>query len=766
MNEITTPKYGIGAPIRRREDPALITGRGRYTGDITPEGTLHAVVVRSQAAHGRFTIGGLEEARAAPGVHLVWTAEDIADLGDIQCKTLFRLADGSRIQSVEHPILARGTVRFVGEPIAFVVADTVLEAKDAAEMLMVDYDTLDAAVDTLAAAEPGAPLVWPERGTNVAFEYLTGDKAAADAAFARAARVVELTLVNNRLVANYMETRAAIGEYDAASGRYTLTAGTQGGHAVRDIIARDLLKIDPAQLRVVTPDVGGGFGTKSFVYGEYPLLLKAAEALGRPVKWVQERSEHFQIDSHGRDNVTRARLALDADNRFIGLDIDLTAAMGAYLHQFGPDIPRGGVSMSTGLYDIPALSVRVRGVFTNTVPVDAYRGAGRPEAAFVIERLVDLAARETGSDPIELRVRNFIKPEQLPYRTPTKRLYDTGDFAGHLARAAGVADVAGFPARLEESRAAGKWRGLGIASYVEACAFPGSEEANVVLNRDGTATLFIGTQTNGQGHATAYGQVIAGYLGLDLDKVETVQGDTDRVAKGDGTGGSRSIPLGLASVDIASKLLVKQLKELAADRLEAAAQDIELEGGAARVVGTDKALPLADLAAAAPAEMLKAYGNFQQDECTYPNGTHVCELEIDPDTGVTEIKRYTVVDDFGVTVNPMLLAGQIHGGVVQSIGQALLEHTVYDESGQLLTATFLDYTMPRADDLPNFHFETHNVPSTTNLLGIKGAGEAGTVGATPAVMNAVVDALDRARGIRHIDMPATPARLWAAIHAA
>jgi carbon-monoxide dehydrogenase large subunit len=764
MNEIVTTKYGIGAPVRRREDASLITGHGRYTGDMTPEGTLHAVLVRSQVAHGRFTLSGLDEARAAPGVRLVWTAADVSDLGDLPCKVLFRLHDGSRVKATEHPLLARGTVRHVGEAIAFVVADSVAEARDAAELISVDYDPLDAVVETAAALAPDAPRVWADRPDNLAYELLSGDREKTDAAFARAARVVELTLVNNRLVANYMEPRAAIGAFDPETGRYTLTAGTQGGHSVRDIVAKDIMRIDPKRLRVVTPDVGGGFGTKSFVYGEYPLVLKAAEVLGRPVKWIQERSEHFQIDSHGRDNVTKAALALDADGRFIGLRIDLVAAMGAYLSQYGPDIPRGGISMSTGLYDIDALSVRVRAVFTHTVPVDAYRGAGRPEAAYVIERLVDRAARELGVDPVELRLRNFIRNDQLPYRTATGRLYDTGEFDGHLRRAVEVADVAGFPARRAAAKAEGRWRGIGIASYVEACAFPGSEEANVVLNRDGTATLFIGTQTNGQGHATAYGQLIAAYLGLDLDKIETVQGDTDRVAKGDGTGGSRSIPLGLASVDIASKVLVKQLKDLAADRLEASAEDIELVGGAARVVGTDKAVPLSDIAATAPVEMLRAHGNFQQDECTYPNGTHVCEVEVDPETGVTRVVRHTVVDDFGVTVNPVLLAGQVHGGVVQSIGQALLERTVFDDSGQLLTATFLDYCMPRADDVPFFHFETRNVPSTTNLLGIKGAGEAGTVGATPAVVNAVVDALDHGAGIRDLDMPLTPARVWAAIH--
>jgi aerobic carbon-monoxide dehydrogenase large subunit len=764
MNDIAMPKFGIGAPIRRREDAALITGHGRYTGDIAPEGALHAIVVRSQVAHARIAVAGLDEVRGAPGVRLVWTGEDIADFGGLPCKVLPRRADGSRVPGPEHPLLARGIVRHVGDPIAFIVADTALDARDASELLQVDYDTLDAVTDTARALDPDAPLVWPDSGSNLAFEKSGGDAGAVDAAFARADRVVSLTLVNNRVVANYMETRAAIGEFDPGTGRYTLTTGTQGGHSVRDIIARDILRIDPARLRVVTPDVGGGFGTKSFVYGEYPLVLKAAEALGRPVKWVQERSEHFQIDSHGRDNVTRAELAVDADGRFLALRIDLIAAMGAYLHQYGPDIPRGGLTMSTGLYDIPALYTHLRGVYTHTVPVDAYRGAGRPEAAFVIERLVDHAARELGMDPVDLRIRNFIRPDQLPYRTPTGRNYDTGDFAGHLRRAVEVADIKGFPARRAASVDAGKWRGIGIASYVEACAFPGSEEANVVLNRDGTATLFIGTQTNGQGHATAYGQLIASYLGIDLASVETVQGDTDRVARGEGTGGSRSIPLGLASVDIASKVLVKQIRELAADRLEASPADIELVDGQVRVVGTDKTIPLADIAATAPTESLKAYGNFQQDECTYPNGTHICEVEIDPDTGETAVLRYTVVDDFGVTVNPMMLAGQVHGGVVQSIGQALLERTVYDDSGQLLTATFLDYTMPRADDVPSFHFETHNIPSTTNLLGIKGAGEAGTVGATPAVMNAVVDALDHAAGIRQVDMPATPARLWSVIN--
>ncbi len=429
------------------------------------------------------------------------------------------------------------------------------------------------------------------------------------------------------------------------------------------------------------------------------------------MKWVADRSDHFQIDAHGRDNVTTVELALDHDAKFLAIRVDLVAAMGAYLHQFGPYIPHGGVSMTPGLYDIGAMHVRVRGVYTNTTPVDAYRGAGRPEAAYVIERIVDLAARETGLGPVEIRRRNFIRPEQLPFRTLTGRLYDTGDFEGHLARAADLADLAGFAGRRAASAAKGFWRGIGVSSYVEACAFPGSEEANLVLNSNGTVTLFIGTQTNGQGHATAYAQVIGAHIGLDIDRIETVQGDTDRVRKGDGTGGSRSIPLGAASVEIASKQLAEQIKAIAADQLEASPADIELIDGLARVVGTDRSLTLADVAVKAPTpESLKAQGEFHQDECTYPNGTHVCEVEIDPETGVTKVVRYAIVDDFGVTVNPILLAGQIHGGVVQSVGQALLEHTVYDETGQLLTATFLDYAMPRADDMADIAFETRNVP--------------------------------------------------------
>jgi aerobic carbon-monoxide dehydrogenase large subunit len=485
------------------------------------------------------------------------------------------------------------------------------------------------------------------------------------------------------------------------------------------------------------------------------------------VKWTGDRTEHFLEDAQGRDNLVVAEMAMDKDGRFLGLRIDLTANMGAYSHQYGPEIPWIGATMSTGVYDITALGVTVRGVYTNTVPVDAYRGAGRPEAAFLVEKLVDACAHDLGLPVDEVRRRNFIRPEQFPYTTPTGRMYDVGEFAGHMDLAMDRADWAGFEKRLRESAARGKIRGIGMATYIEACAFAGSEPAHVRLNGDGTVTMLIGTQSNGQGHATAYAQFVAEKLNLDISKVEVRQGDTDELDKGGGTGGSRSIPLGGISAARAGEDLAEKIKKIAADEMEAAAADIELVDGVARIVGTDRAMDFAAIARAAKdPNDLKGFGEYVQDENTYPNGTHITEVEIDPDTGRTEILRYTIVDDFGATVNPMLLAGQVHGGVVQGIGQALTEDTVYGEDGQLITATFMDYGMPRADDVPSFHFETRNVPSTTNALGMKGAGEAGTIGATPSVMNAVTDALFRAYGIRHIDMPATPRRVWQAIQEA
>jgi carbon-monoxide dehydrogenase large subunit len=764
---VVTPKFGMGSPVSRLEDRRFLLGQGRYTDDIAEDGMLHGFVLRSPVAKGTFSIGGLDAARAAPGVHLVLTGADLADLGPLRSGAMQRQPDGSKAPTRDIPILCRDRVSYVGDAVAFVVANSRAAAQDAAELIEVDYETEDAAARTATALDAEAPLVWPDLGSNRAFHYEVGDFAATEAAFAKAAHVTSVEFYNNRLVANYMEARAAIAQVEEGSGRLVLTTGSQGVHALRSILAKQVFRIDPSQLRVVTPDVGGGFGPKTFVYREYALVLEAARRLGRAVKWTGDRAEHFLTDAQGRDNVARAQMAMDADGRFLALRVDLAANMGAYISQYGPFIPFIGVSMSTGVYDIPALAVSIDGVYTNTCPVDAYRGAGRPEAAYLLEKLVDACARDLGLGREEIRRRNFIRPEQFPYHTPTGRMYDVGEFDGHLTQALQRADWDGFEARMEQSRARGRLRGIGLATYIEACAFAGSEPAHVSLNGDGTVTLRIGTQTNGQGHATAYAQLAAEKLGLPVEKIVVRQGDTDELDSGGGTGGSRSIPLGGVSAVQAGEDLAVKLRRIAADELEAGVDDIELVDATARIVGTDRSLDFPALARAAKApEDLQGFGEFVQDEATYPNGTHICEVEIDPETGRTEVLDYVIVDDFGVTVNPILLAGQVHGGVVQGLGQALLEDTVYGEDGQLLTASFMDYAVPRADDVAFIKFETRNVPSTTNALGIKGAGEAGTIGATPAVMSAVTDALWRAHGIGHIEMPATPARVWAAIRAA
>ena len=564
-----------------------------------------------------------------------------------------------------------------------------------------------------------------------------------------------------------MDTRGVIAEYDGQ--RYTLTLGSQGSHIIRDIICNDVLRIPPDRMRVITPDVGGGFGTKLFPYREYVLAAVAAEHLRRPVKWVCERSEHFLGDSHGRDNISSARLALDNKGRFLALALDIIADMGAYLSCYAPYIPWLGAGMATGAYDIPVAHVRLRAAYTNTVPVDAYRGAGRPEASYLIERLVDAAAHDLDTAPDALRRKNLIKPKVLPYTTPTGKIYDSGDFAGCMARAQEIADWDGFNKRAAASKRAGKLRGIGIATYVEACGNNGPETAVVRLERDGNVTVLIGSQSTGQGHATSYAQLVAERLDLPPERVRVVQGDTDAIASGAGTGGSSSIPVGGVSVDRASKTLAEQLKQLAADALEAAPTDMEIADGAVRIAGTDHVISFVDLAAhpQAKPETLRASSQFGTDQPTFPNGTHIAEVEVDPDTGATAILNYVVVDDFGATLNPLLLAGQVHGGAVQGIGQALMEDTVYDPvSGQLLSASFMDYAMPRAGDAPSFVFETRNVPCKNNPLGVKGAGEAGAIGSCPALINAILDALWRDYKIRHIDMPATPQRVWAAITAA
>ena len=757
-------KFGFGQAVTRKEDDALLRGQGHYVADFAPPDALHAVVLRSPHAHAHFRLHDLERVRAMPGVRLLLTGDDTAGLGPLPTPGVL---EGVDIPVPVYPILARDEVRYVGDAIAFVVADTLEQAKDAAEAISVDWQPLLHVIGAVAALEKGAAQVWPDRPGNIAFETAAGDEAATKEAFARAARTTSLTIVNQRLVANYMDTRGVVAEHDGE--RYTFTLGSQGSHIIRDIIAGAVLKIPPEKMRVITPDVGGGFGTKLFPYREYALAAVAAERLRKPVKWVCERSEHFLADSHGRDNISTARLALDDKGRFLGLELDIIADMGAYLSCYAPYIPWLGVGMATGVYDIPVAHIRLRGVYTNTVPVDAYRGAGRPEASYLIERAVDAAARELGLAPDTLRRRNFIKPKAMPYTTPTAKVYDSGDFAGTMARAQEVADWNGFSKRAAESKRAGRLRGIGLATYVEACGGNGPETATIRLERDGGVTVLIGSQSTGQGHATSYAQIVADKLDLPPEKVRVVQGDTDAIATGAGTGGSSSIPVGGVSVDRASKTLADQLKELAADALEASAGDLEIVEGTVRIAGTDRVISFVDLAAhpKATPERLRAASEFGPDVPTFPNGTHIVEVEVDPQTGATAILKYVVVDDFGATLNPLLLAGQVHGGAVQGIGQAMMEDTVYDaSSGQLLAASLMDYALPRAGDAPDFVFETRNVPCKTNPLGVKGAGEAGAIGSCPALMNAVVDALWRGYRIAHLDMPATPQRVWQAIAAA
>lgn len=758
-------KFGMGQPVRRVEDKRFVTGAGHYATDALPEKTLHAYVLRSPHAHATFRFTDLETARAMKGVKLVLTHAEVAHLGDLPCKGTIQTADGSQVKPTPYPVLPKDTVRHVGEAVAMIVADTIERARDAAEAIGIDYATLAAVTDPPAAIRKGAPLVWPDRPGNVAFVAHQGKKDRTDAAFAKAARTVSLTIVNNRLVSSYMEPRAIVAEYEAKTKSYTLTMGSQGSHGVRDLLCAYVLNIDPKKMRVITPDVGGGFGTKIFLYREYPLVCVAAERLKRPVKWVSDRTEHFLSCTHGRANYATATMALDEKGKFLGLRVEMDADMGSTLSQYGPFIPWVGTTMTSGCYDIPAVHVTFRGILTHTTPVDAYRGAGRPEAAYLIERLVDEIARQTGRKPEAVRAQNFVKPKQMPYRTQTGPVYDSGEFEGHMRRAMEVADWKGFPARARTAARKGLARGIGMASYIEACGGGGPESAWITIEKDGSATVKSGTQSNGQGHETAYAQLVSQELDLAMDKIRVMQGDTATIEHGSGTGGSRSIPVGGAAMAGAARKIAENLKKLAADKLETAMADLEIANGGVRVAGTDKRISFADIAKlpGATPEMLNVKDTWKPPEATYPNGTHVAEIEIDKATGKTRVVGYWIVDDFGVTLNPLLLAGQVHGGTVQGIGQALMEEVRYDSSGQLITASYMDYAMPRAADMPAIHFETRNVRCVTNAIGVKGAGEAGAIGSCPAIMNAVIDALARNGSPPCMDMPATAPKLRKAL---
>jgi carbon-monoxide dehydrogenase large subunit len=769
-------QFGIGQPVRRVEDRRFITGRGNYLDDISVSRQAQAFMLRSPHAHARIRAIDSSAALSAPGVVAVFTGDDLArdGIGTIPCLSAVTNRDGSPSVLPPHPAIARDRVRHVGDTVAMVVAESASAARDAAELIAVDYEPLPAAVDTAHALDPGQPQVWDDAPGNLCFDWEVGDRAAVEGAMVRARHRISLELVNNRIVVNSMEPRGAIGEHNPGEDSYTLWSSTQGSHFLRNLLADSVFKTPENRIRVVTRDVGGGFGMKLFLYPEHILVLWAAKKVGRPVKWVPERADAFMTDTQGRDNVTRLVLALDEALRFLALDVELLANMGAYLSNFAPEIPTAsGAVMHSGVYAIPAIHVGVKGVFTNTTPVDAYRGAGRPEAAYAIERLIDYAARHVGVPPEELRRRNFIKPDAMPYQTPLGLNYDSGEFVRNMDQALTAADLAGFPSRRAEARARGRYRGLGYAVYIEQSGFPPDEFAELRFDPSGTLTILMGTQSSGQGHQTAYTQLAAERLGVVPEKIRVLQGDTAVISFGRGTGGSRSIPVGGASLAQAADKLIAKGRRIAAHLFEAAEADVEFADGIFSVSGTDRRLGIEEVARAAfdPARQAPGVepgfdesGHFAPPQPTFPNGCHVCEVEIEPDTGHIEILRYLVVDDFGRVINPLLLAGQVQGGVAQGVGQAMLERTVFDlETGQLLTGSFTDYCLARADDLPAIEFSYNVIPCRTNPLGVKGAGEAGAIGAPPALVNAVVDALAEL-GIEHLDMPLTPERLWRAIH--
>ena len=761
-------KFGIGDSVRRIEDPRLLTGGGRYTHDTKlSQPAARMYVLRSPHAHADIKKIDTAAAKKAPGVLLVFTGDDVkkADFGDVPCLVPLENRDGTQRGETPRPMLAQGRVRHVGDPVVLVVAETLEQAKDAAELIEVDYAARGHVVGTYEAAQPGAPLVHDNIKNNIVFDWHMGDSAATEAALAKAHRVVTLRLVNQRLIVNSMEPRGAICEYDAKDDRSTLWVSSQGVHMIRPVVADMILKIGSAKLRVRTGDVGGGFGMKIFVHPEYPMAVWASRTLKSTVKWIPDRQEAFQSDVQGRDHVSIAEMALDKDSRFIGERITTYAALGAYLSHFSAFIPTlAGSSMLNGLYTTPAIYVNVKGVMTNTVPTDAYRGAGRPEAAYLMERFVDHIAREVGLTPDALRARNFIKPFQLPFKTALGDTYDSGDFDNVMRKGMEKADWKGFAARRAQSAAKGKWRGIGMATYVEKCSGGNPETVKAQFNGDSTITIVTGNQTNGQGHETALSQIASAQLGIDIERIRFVQGDSDVVPDGF-TGGSRTIAInGAATVGVADKIIAKG-KPLAANLLEASAADIDYKDGSFRIVGTDRSVSLFDVAKANKGALDDEFTRTPEAD-TYPNGCHICELEVDPDTGTLEILNYSVTDDFGMALNPLLLQGQVHGGVGQGVGQALAEHAVYDaDSGQLVSGSFMDYALPRADIVPHVKFDLHNSPCKTNPLGVKGAGEAGAIGAPPSVVNAIIDAIYAHTGVKHVDMPVTAASLWKVIEA-
>jgi len=772
VDRLAVEKFAVGQSVPRKEDPMLLRGKGRYTDDLSLPGQAYAVMVRSQVAHGVIRSIDTEPARKIPGVLGVYTGTDLKAYGALKCVVPFNNRDGSPMKKPLRPALPTDKVRYVGDPIAFVVAETLLAAKDAAEAVVVDIDPLPAVTAAEDAAAGSAPQLYDDVPGNVALDYHYGDAEAVKAAFAKAAHVTRLKLVNSRLVVNAMEPRAALAAYDG--GRFTFYVGSQGVVGMRANLA-EALGVTPKDVHVVTGQVGGSFGMKAAVFPEYICLLHAARALGRPVKWTEDRSGSFVSDSHGRNHDVVGELALNDDGDFLAVRLTSFANVGAFLSPVAP-MPGtlNAVKNVQGMYRTPLIEVSTKCVFTNTSHVSAYRGAGRPEGNYYMERLIDAAAAETGKDRVALRKRNQINPRDLPYKTASGGTYDSGDFAALTKEAIDLADSKGFAKRKRESRKRGKLRGFGIGNFLEVTAPPSKELADVKFNADGTVTLATGTQDFGMGHATPFAQVLSQQLGIPFDKINMLQGDSDKLIAGGGSGGSKSIMhTGTAIVEAATKIIEKG-KELAGYALEAAPSDIAFEKGNFVIVGTDRAISIMELAqklhsgfkppADAPQSLDVAHVSDGPGASTYPNGCHIAEVEIDPETGIVDVVSYVSVNDFGTVINPMIVEGQLHGGVVQGLGQALMELAVYDKEGQLLSGSFMDYAMPRAADVPLFSLADHPAPATTNPLGVKGCGEAGCAGALTSVMNAVIDALGE-HGIRHLDMPLTPFRIWQALHA-
>jgi aerobic carbon-monoxide dehydrogenase large subunit len=776
---------GIGVSVRRKEDMRFLTGRGHYVSDIHLPRTAHAIMLRSPHAHARISTIDIRAAQQQPGVLGVYTAADLAadKVGTLPCGWVIKSKNDVPQHEPAHPVLAEGRARYVGDPVVMIVGESLQAARDGAEAVIVDYEEMPVLVDMVEAIRPGAPRLYDEVPDNICFDWEIGNKAATDAAFACAAHIATLDLINNRLVPNAMEPRAAIGDYNPGTGEFTLYTSNQNPHTIRILMGDLVLHIPENKLRVFAPDVGGGFGVKCFHYPEEALVTWAAGKLARPVKWVSERQEGFISDAHARDHVTKAALALDQDGKFLGLKVETLANLGGYLSTFAPNIPTNLYGMLlAGVYTTPAIYCEVKGVFTNTVPVDAYRGAGRPEATYVLERLVDVAATEMGIDRVDLRRRNFIPASAHPYQTPVLLEYDTGDHHGTLEAALVASDWNGFEQRKAESLTRGKFRGIGMSCYIEACGLAPSrlagqlgaraglyESANVRVHPTGAVTVYTGAHSHGQGHETTFAQLVAEQLDIPIDHIDIVHGDTAKVPFGLGTVASRSLAVGGVAIAKALDKVIKKGKKIAAHLLEAADSDIEFKQGSFRVAGTDRTKTFREIARAAyvphdyPLEELEPGLDetcfYDPVNFTYPGGCHVAEVEVDSETGTAALVRYTAVDDVGRVINPMIVEGQVHGAVAQGVGQALFENGVYDGNGQLQSGTFMDYCMPRADDLPDITVQTHSTLCTHNVLGVKGVGEVGTIGSPPAVINAVVDAVSQF-GVKHVDMPATPQRMW------